>query len=978
MPVLLLFFTEFLLAAEPAKVDFARQIQPLFQEHCHSCHGKEKQKGDLRLDIKANALRGGESGAVIIPGKPHDSILWKNITGQPGATQMPKRAARLQEKEIALIAEWIRQGANWPADGSEKQAVWWSLVPPIHQAIPKSNPAWVRNPIDSFLLEKMRGRGLTPSNEASRLALIRRVTFDLTGMPPAPAEVDFFLNDSSPDAYERLVDRLLASPRHGERWARHWLDLVHYGDTHGYDKDKPRPNAWPYRDYVIRAFNGDKSFGLFAREQIAGDALFPASADGMEALGFLAAGPWDFIGHAEVPESKIDGKIARHLDRDDMVGNTMATFLSLTVQCAQCHHHKFDPVTQEDYYSLQAVFAALDRTDRKYHASPEQAAQFARMSAEKKSVEKEIAAVESRLPGQAELREIDKKLRGLQAAAIGKRPEFGYHGGIETKRDTVKWVQVDLGAEMEFSSLVLHPCHDDFNNIGAGFGFPLRFRVEAASDPDFKKGALLLLDATAADFPNPGLEPVAIPGRPTRARFVRVTSTQGAPRQNDFIFVLAELRVLDRQGNNLALGKAVTALDSIEAPVRWARNNLTDGIWFEGEAGKKKEIAGLQKRREELNKVKGPAAELARLQTLQAGLVSLEAELKAIPFQTVYSGGIHTGSGAFSGTGSSGGLPRQIFLLKRGNILNPAKEMGPGAVASLAHLPPRFDLPPGHNESVRRVALAQWITHPNNPLLHRSIVNRVWRWHFGRGLVETPSDFGRMGKEPTHPDLLDWLAVEFRNQGESLKWLHRLIVTSAAYRQESASDGVRANKDGDNAYYWRMNRRKLEAEAIRDSVLTVSGAMRQEMFGPAFQDFIIEKPEHSPHYQYHLFNPENPLAFRRSVYRFLVRSQQQPFMATLDCADPSIQVDKRNETISSLQALALLNNGFMLTQAKVLAARLEKDFSPEERVTAGFRLALGRSPTPGEQKELSAFTQQHGLAALARVLFNLNEFAFVD
>ena len=260
-----------------------------------------------------------------------------------------------------------------PRASAEAQPRWWSFRPlsrPSLPALSTTDANRVRTPIDAFILAKLREKGLTPSPEADRRTLIRRLTFDLIGLPPTPEEVDTFLADDRPDAYERLADRLLASPQYGERWGRHWLDVVHYGDTHGYDKDKPRPNAWPYRDYVIRAFNADRPYRRFVQEQLAGDVLFPGTADGIEALGFIAAGPWDFIGHAEVPESKIDGQIARHLDRDDMVANTMNTFASLTVQCAQCHNHKFDPIAQEDYYSLQAVFAALDRADKKYYSDP--------------------------------------------------------------------------------------------------------------------------------------------------------------------------------------------------------------------------------------------------------------------------------------------------------------------------------------------------------------------------------------------------------------------------------------------------------------------------------------------------------------------------------------------------------------------------------------------------------------------------------
>ncbi|MFO0808519.1 MAG: DUF1549 domain-containing protein [Gemmataceae bacterium] len=356
-------------AADPParKVDFAADVRPIFAKHCFACHGPSKQKSGFRLDVRADALAGGDGGKAILPGKAADSPLVRYVSGaaQPA---MPPEGPRLTAAEVATIRAWIDAGADWPdaADGPRRDpADWWSLKPLVQPPVPGGG-----HPVDAFVRAALRAKGMEPSPPADRRTLARRLFFDLIGLPPSPEEVEAFVADAAPDAYDRLVDRLLASPHYGERWARHWLDVVHYGDTHGYDKDKPRPNAWPYRDYVIRAFNEDKPVGRFVREQIAGDVLFPGSADGIEALGFLSAGPWDFIGHAEVAESKIDGKVARHLDRDDVVTTVVQTFMSLTVQCAQCHNHKFDPIGQEDYYALQAVFAAIDRTDRPYDRDP--------------------------------------------------------------------------------------------------------------------------------------------------------------------------------------------------------------------------------------------------------------------------------------------------------------------------------------------------------------------------------------------------------------------------------------------------------------------------------------------------------------------------------------------------------------------------------------------------------------------------------
>jgi len=322
---------------------------------------------------------------VIVPGKADESLVVRRSAGLEEDRVMPPKGERLASQQVAALRAWIDQGAEWPGtDGGEDGRDRWSLRLLNRPAVPALAPgarAGARNPIDAFVRAKLREKGLAPSPEADRRTLTRRLYFDLIGLPPAPEELDAFVSDPAADAYEKQVDRLLASPHHGERWARHWLDVVHYGDTHGYDKDQPRPAAWLYRDYVIRSFNADRPYGEFVRQQVAGDVLEPGAADGVIAMGFIAAGPWDLIGHAELPESKIDGKIARHLDRDDMVSNTINTFVSLTIQCAQCHNHKFDPITQEDYYRLQAVFAALDRADRPYYSNPAAARKAAELIA---------------------------------------------------------------------------------------------------------------------------------------------------------------------------------------------------------------------------------------------------------------------------------------------------------------------------------------------------------------------------------------------------------------------------------------------------------------------------------------------------------------------------------------------------------------------------------------------------------------------
>ncbi len=963
--------------ASVAAVDFVRDVQPIFREHCLSCHGPEKQKSEYRVDVKHIALSGGDNSAPnIVPGKSAESPLIKYVAGLDDDMLMPPKksdAKRLLAAQVGVLRRWIDDGAVWPDSASAKvvdKKEWWSLKPltmPLH-----GGPA---NPVDAFINAKLAEKGLAMSPEADPRTLIRRLYFDLTGLPPSPEEVDAFVaayRRNSPNrAYEALVDALLASPRYGERWARHWLDVVHFGETHGYDKDQPRRNAWPYRDYVIRAFNEDKPYARFVQEQVAGDALFPGTRDGVEALGFISAGPWDFIGHAEVPEEKIDGKIARHLDRDDMVANTMNTFTSMTVHCAQCHDHKFDPISAEDYYSLQTVFAALDRADRQYDLDPAVAQKRIGLSARKQAASGVADGLRKQATEKAGdvLAALEKKIADAKKPPGDLKSQFGYHSAIAQKQDDAKWVQVDLGKKSALSQVVLHPCSDDFNGIGDGFGFPVRFKVEASDDAAFASGVTVISDETAKDFANPKIKAVSY-GAGASARYVRVTATRLAVRKDDFIFALAELDVMDAAGRNLALKAGVTSLDSIEAGPRWSRANLTDG-WYVGADVAKIAAADSTKleqaRRLILESMLGDKA-TAELDAAEREVAAVDKQLAALPKpNVVYAGTIFSGSGTFKGTG---GKPRPITLLSRGDVTRPGAPMKAGTIGV------RFDVAETAPEGERRAALARWLTDKNNALTWRSIVNRVWHYHFGRGIVDTPNDFGRMGGIPTHPELLDYLAASFRDEmGGSFKKLHRAIVLSAAYRQSSTADSANARElDGNNTLLWRQNRRKLEAEALRDSVLAVAGKLDLTMGGPSFQDFVITHPEHSPHYEYHLADMENPALHRRSVYRFLARSQQQPWMAALDCADPSMLVEKRNQTITPLQALAQLNNQLMVVMAKHFATRVEKSGGVED----AFRIAFQRPPTEQEKTALAAYVAQHGLANACRLIVNMNEFAFVD
>ena len=1029
-------FVAFGCCAQADDAFFRDKVAPIFERHCVVCHQGEKPKGELLLATAGGLAKGGASGPVVEAGKPDESLLLEAISGDKPA--MPQKAKPLSKDDVATIRRWIADGATWPKDlvlrdkrlaGADDQ--WWSLQPSKRPAVPPAKPAagkpdWVRTPIDAFILAKITEKKLAPSPEADRRTLIRRLTYDLHGLPPAPAEVAAFLADKSENAYENLIDRLLDSPRYGERWGRHWLDVVHFGESHGYDKDKPRPNAWPYRDYVIAAFNADKPYDRFVAEQLAGDVLYPDDPQAVVATGFIAAGPWDFVGHVELREGTLDKKITRSNDRDDMVATAMSTFQSLTVHCARCHNHKFDPISQEEYYRLQAVFAGVDRADRPFDVDPAAHLVRRRLTVERETIAARhavLAAVAAKVTTPA-IENIDAELKDLreQLAALPKpgqgadsSPTNGYHSAIMPQPDTEKWVQVDLGEEAEIDEIVLIPARPtDFPDT-PGFGFPARFRIDVSNDPQFATRETIV-DHTEADFENPKDNPFVIPVKKQPVRYIRVTATRLWKRTNDFIFALAELQAVSEK-KNLALGKSVTALDSIEAG-RWSTKNLVDDFSSRQRLGDADSLkSALVKRRsielpmakrteQRMILVEEELDEPARteLRETTKRLAEIDRRLAALPAPKF----IYAAANRFAAQGSfaPANPSRPVYFLNRGSDKTPGDEVSPGALSCLPGLSADLALSDPADEGSRRVALARWITDARNPLTARSIVNRVWQYHFGRGIVDSPNDFGHMGSPPTHPELLDWLASELmeptqehwreeaskseipasKRTGQKsaisaawrLKRLHRLLLRSAAYRQSSRDNPQAAAIDSGNQYLWRMNRQRLEAEALRDAVLSVTGKLDPKMGGPSDQQFVF-KDDHSPVYDYEHFDVDSPTSFRRSVYRFIVRSVPDPFMECLDCADPSLLTPKRNTTLTALQALSLLNNQFMVRQAEHFAARLEAASADgEQQITMAYQLSFGREPTENERRLVADYAAHNGLSNMCRVLLNSNEFLFVD
>lgn len=741
---------------------FLDRIAPILETRCLSCHGDQVRRRGFSLATRADLLAGGRSGPAAVLGRPDRSLLLRMVSG--AKPRMPKESPALSAGEVADLKRWVEAGLLWPTSrrlSSRDPQASWAFRPIVRPAVPTLPAARGQsraNPVDAFLLARLRRAGLSMNPEADRRTLIRRLMYDLHGLPPTPEQVAAFESDRSPDAYEALVDRLLASPRYGERFARHWLDVVHFADTHGMARDLRRDNAWPYRDYVVRSFDEDKPYARFVKEQIAGDLLAPDTVDGVVATAFLAAGPWDYAAQRGNGTNSPERLKAKSLDLDDMVASTTATFLSVTVACARCHDHKIDPIPQRDYYKLQAVFAGLDRRDRPY-ANPE----------------------------------------------VGRR-------------------HIELDERLE------------------------------------------LVDSLRRD------------------------------------------------------------------------------------AGKRPADAERD-------------AEIARLEAERSQLVRTISSLP--PHGLVF---------AVKPTG-----PRPIRVLRGGEVESPQDEVPPGALCAVPALPCVFPREDPEDEGPARLALADWIASSENPLTWRSIVNRAWQWHFGRGLVETPNDLGGAGARPTHPELLDWLAAEFRDGGGSFKRLSRLLVLSRAYRQSSArrQDGQRT--DAEDRLLWRAPRRKLDAEAVRDSILAVSGALDLTRGGPGFELFrYVDQFE--PTYDHGAPDRgDHADTFRRTIYRFVPRGVPDPFLAALNCADPNVSTPVRRASGTASQALALEDDPFVIRQSERLAARVSRlADSPTAQVAMAVRLALGRAPSETETQALAAHAARHGLASVCRVLLNTNEFLFID
>ncbi|MFO0850408.1 MAG: PSD1 and planctomycete cytochrome C domain-containing protein [Gemmataceae bacterium] len=860
---------------------------------CVRCHGPAKQLGGLRLDRRADVLRGGDSGPAVAPGKPADSLLLKKVTAHDEAERMPPDGDPLPAEQVRALKDWIAAGAAWPTADQQAAPTHWAFRP---LAKPLAGAS-----IDGFIDSKLNAVGLTANPPADHRTLIRRLKFDLLGLPPTPEEVEAFVNDRSPDAYEKLVDRYLASPHFGERWARHWLDVVRFAESHGFEMNQPRPAAWPYRDWVIGAFNADLPFDRFVTAQLAGDTL---GADA--ATGFLVAGPWDQV---KSPDPVLTRQ-QRADELHDMVSTAGSAFLGLTVGCARCHAHKFDPVPQADYYRLTAVFAGVQHGERA--VSP----------ADPDGRKRQIAAA------RAELATIEAKLDDAQpladpAATDPRREPVGPRRNVERFTPvTAKFVRfVVLGTNN------LEPCLDELEVFTA---CPGRTNVALAS-----AGATV---TSAGDYTaSPDIHRLAflIDGQYGNGR----SWISNRPGRGRVTVALREPAVIDR----VVWGRDREGKFTDRLATRYRIDVSSDGEAWQV-------VASSDDRHPPGSKAVPPPKELT---AAREKLATLErADL-------VYAGRFVT--------------PEPTFRLHRGDPMAPREPVGPGVLSDIG---PKLVIPPGATDAERRQAFARWVVDPANPLTPRVIVNRLWQHHFGPGLVDTPSDFGRNGGTPSHPELLDYLAGELIARKWSLKAVHRLIVTSAAYRRSSAASPALA-ADAQSRLLWRYPPRRLEAEAIRDAVLAVSGKLDLRAGGPGFDLF-------EPNTNYvKVYTPKTtfgPAEFRRMVYQQKPRMQVDDTFGAFDCPDGGQIAPKRSASTTPLQALNLLNSPFLVQQAGFLADRAKAEAGPEvaDQVGRVFALAFQRPPTAAERDAAVKLAAKYGLAAVCRAVLNANEFLYVD
>jgi hypothetical protein len=973
-------------AAPPAQVDFVRDVRPILAARCYRCHGPTKQVAGLALNRKDRALEGGDSGPAVVPGNAAASRLVRYVAGLGPKGRMPPegQGRPLTPAQVALLRAWVDQGAKWP-DGADILAPseHWAYRKPVRPPLPAvKDAAWPRNGLDYFVLARLERAGLRPAPQADQATLIRRLSLDLIGLPPTVAEVDAFVADARPDAYERVVERLLASPRHGERWARPWLDLARYADTNGYEKDRPR-SIWPWRDWVVRALNADMPFDQFTVEQLAGDLLPGSTLEQKVATGFHRNSLLN-------DEGGINAEEFRVVAVKDRVDTTATVWLGTTLECAQCHSHKYDPFSQREYYRFYAFFnntadSGVGNGPELGVPTPAHKARVARLKEELASLKKALAARDARLAElqpawEEEVRKAPRPRelpwRGLHlhyrlSAGKGARVADASGGG---RHGTFKGGK---GPAWEGGALYLDGSGAHVDGGAAGdfqhtqaFSYGCWARAETRGgcllsridDPKGYRGYDLFFSDGRFEVHLAHAWPKDALKVSTRRAFavgawhhIFVTYDGSGKAAGVKLYVNGKEEALHVEKDALK-GSIKTAVS-----FKVGRRHLTGSFkgWvsdvrvYERRLGPD-EVQALAARHPALELVAIPAAKRTARQ--RADLTAYHRAQDLV--REVLLAGVEEAQDELAKSGPATTMvlqelprPRAAHVLKRGDYRQKGPRVEPGVPAALHPFPagaPR-----------NRLGLARWLVDRDNPLVARVTVNRYWQAYFGQGLVKTPEDFGTQGERPTHPELLDWLAVEFMDRGWSMKALHRLIVTSATYRQSSRLTPEGLRRDPGNELYGRAPRPRLEHEMLRDVALAAGGLLSPKLGGPSV---MPPQPEgvwensfgfyDLPDFRWRTATDED--RYRRGLYTFLRRTAMYPSFLLFDGPGRDVCVVRRARTNTPLQALALLNDPVFVEAAGGLARRAltEGGATAEQRAAYAFRLCVARKPEVAEVRAL--------------------------
>lgn len=951
--------------ANPSEpLDFAKHIAPILEANCVRCHLPGNRKGDLSLATIADLAE----NEYVLPGDPDSSYLVEMIEHSGDQRpEMPKDAEPLPKEQVALIRRWIEEGAKWPETTvlrvrSKADATWWSLQP-------VQNAKNTHASVDAFIDAKLAENDLERNLPATRQTLIRRATYDLIGLPPTPEEVEAFVNDPGPDAYGRLIDRLLASPHYGERWGRHWLDVVRFGESNGFERNVIIDSLWPFRDYVIQSINEDKPFDQFIREHLAGDVT--GEDDPAVAVGsaFLVAGPYDDVGNQDpVQKAQI-----RANTLDEMIGATGQAFLGMTVSCARCHDHKFDPITQEDYYAMYATFAGVRHGNAPLATSDAKA---------------ERAKVLEPLNGRKA--ELEKAQRDLNAKVMKRAKQRLADYEARWTRPPVNRAGTEERFEPTSARFVRLVCEGRDNSPAVSTGFRIdEFEVWSAGD-DPVNVALASRGGKARgkareiqDFPGAYGPHNAIDGLPG-AQFIAAG--------NDLTIELAAPTVVDRVVFSSARDdknpKHATFAFVADYRIEVSSNGTT---WREVAHGRDRRPVGLAEgkyahRDHRLLQGEITPHERAERTRLARELAAVQHSIAALPSLP----------SVWIGTRNENDAKGPFHVFLGGSPQKPGAQVTPASLAALSGKTnpslASYELPSDAKEAERRLALADWITDPANPLTPRVLANRLWHYHFGAGIVDTPSDFGYMGGRPSHPELLDFLATKLLENNWRLKPMHRLIMTSKTYRQSSAHREQAARRDGDSRLLWRFPPRRLSAEEIRDTILVVSGKLKAGGWhADDDKPSSSPVPDGGPGFRLYHFMQDNvctyvpldvhgPDTYRRAVYHQNARASVVDLMTEFDLPDCAFSTPRRSETTTPLQALTMFNHGFTLDMAGFLADRIEHEAGnePEAQVQRAYQLCYARPPTQDESTACCRFIGQYSLPALCRVLLNTSELIYVQ